>query len=54
MQSLQAKKVQDKLLRIRLHGAILMLHYCASLKAIRYESKSSNRIVADKTHNVIV
>ena len=48
------KKVQDKLLRLRLHGAILMLRYCVSLKAIRYESKSLNRIVADKSHDVIV
>ena len=31
-----------------------MLHYCANLKAIRYESTSLNRIVADKSHTVIV
>ena len=31
-----------------------MLRYCANLKAIRYESKSLNRIVADKSHRVIV
>ena len=44
-----------------LHGAIyrpdsfiLMLRYCASLKAIRYESTSLNRFVADKSHPVIV
>ena len=43
------------------HGAIyhpdsfvLMLSYCANLKAIRYESTSLNRIVADKSHRVIV
>ena len=30
-----------------------MLRYCANLKAIRYES-SFNRIVADKSHHVIV
>ena len=40
------------LLRLQLHGAIyrpnsfvLMLRYCANLKAIRYESASLNRIV---------
>ena len=48
---------------LRLHGAIylsiyrpdsfvLMLRYCANLKAIRYESTSLNRIVADKSHRV--
>ena len=31
-----------------------MLHYCVNLKAIRYESTSFNRIVADKSHRVIV
>ena len=48
-------------LRLQLHGTIyrsdssvLMLRYCASLKAIRYESMSLNRIVADKSHRVIV
>ena len=48
-------------LRLQLHGAIyrpdsfvLVLSYCANLKAIRYESTSSNRIVADKSHRVIV
>ena len=48
-------------LRLRLHGAIyrpdsfvMMLRYCANLKAIRYESTSLNRIVADKWHRVIV
>ena len=48
-------------IRLQLHGAIyrpdsfvLMLHYCANLKAIRYESTSLNRIVADKSHRVIV
>ena len=47
--------------RLQLHGAIyrtdsfvLMLRYCADLKAIRYESTSLNRIVADKSHRVIV
>ena len=30
-----------------------MLRYCANLKAIRYESTSLNRIVADKSHCVI-
>ena len=33
---------------------VLMLRYCANLKAIRYESVSLNRIVADKSHRVIV
>ena len=47
-------------LRLQLHGTIyhpdsfvLMLRYCANLKAIRYESTSLNRIVADKSHRVI-
>ena len=46
--------------RLQLHGAIyrpdsfvLMLRYCVKLKAIRYESTSFNRIVADKSHGVI-
>ena len=50
-----------KFLRLQLHGAIyrsdsfvLMPRYCANLKAIRYESTSLNRIVADKSHRVIV
>ena len=49
------------ILRLQLHGAIyrpdpfaLMLRYCANLKAIRCESTSLNRIVADKSHRVIV
>ena len=48
-------------LRLRLHGAIycpncfvLMLCYHANLKATRYESTCLNRIVADKSHRVIV
>ena len=48
-------------LRLELHGAIyrpdsfvLMPRYCANLKAIRYKSTSLNRIVADKSHRVIV
>ena len=48
-------------LRLQLHGAIyrpdsfvLMLRYCVNLKAIRYESTSLKRIVADKLHRVIV
>ena len=47
-------------MRLQLHDAIhcpdsfvLMLRYCANLKAIRYESTSFNRIVADKLHHVI-
>ena len=31
-----------------------MLRYCANLKAIRYESTSLNRIVADKSHRAIL
>ena len=30
------------------------MHYCANLKAMRYESTNLNRIVADKSHRVIV
>ena len=48
-------------IRLQLHGGIyrpdsfvLMLRYCANLKAIRYESTSLNRIAADKSHRVIV
>ena len=33
---------------------VLVLLYCANLKAIRYESTNLNRIVADKSHRVIV
>ena len=47
--------------RLRLHSAIyrpdsfvLMLRYCANLEAIRYESTSLNRIIADKSLRVIV
>ena len=47
-------------MRLQLHDAIhrpdsfvLMLRYCANLKAIRYKSTSLNRIVADKLHRVI-
>ena len=46
--------------RLQLHGAIyrpdsfvMILRYCANLKAIRYESTSLNRIAADKSHRVI-
>ena len=48
-------------LRLQLHGAIyrldsfvLMVRYCANMKAIRYESMSLNRIADDKSHRVIV
>ena len=48
-------------LRLQLHGAnyrpdsfVLMLCYCANLKAIRYELTSLNRIVADKSVSVII
>ena len=47
--------------RSELHGAIyrpdsfvLMLRYCANLKAKRYESMYLNRIAIDKSHRVIV
>ena len=47
-------------LRLQLHGEIyrldsfvLMLRYCANLKAMRYESTSFNRIAADKSHRVM-
>ena len=33
---------------------VLISRHCANLKAIRYESTSLNRIVADKSHSVIV
>ena len=38
----------------RCNSFVLMLRYCSNLKAIRYESTNSNRIVADKLHRVIV
>ena len=41
-------------LRLRPDFFVLMLHYCANLKAIRYESTSLNRIVPDKSYRVIV
>ena len=48
-------------LRLQLHDAIyrpdsfvMMPRYYANLKAIRYESTSLNRIVADKSPRVIV
>ena len=49
-------------LRLQLRGAIYrpdslvlsMPRYCANLKAKRYESTSLNRIVADKSHSVVV
>ena len=50
-----------KRLRLQLQGAIyrsdsfvLMLRHCVTLKAIRYESTSLNRIAANKSHRVIV
>ena len=33
---------------------VLMLRYCANLKAIRYESTTLNGSVANKSHRVIV
>ena len=51
----------NKCVRLQLHCAIyrpdsfvLMSRHCANLKAIRYESTSLNRIVADKSYRVIV
>ena len=51
----------DRGLRLWLYGAnyrlysfVSMLHYCANLKPIRYASTSLDRIVADKSHRVIV
>ena len=47
-------------IRLHLHDAIyrsdsfvLMLRYCANLKAIRYKSTSFNRIVVNKLHHII-
>ena len=55
------KFARYQLLRLRLHTAIycpdsfvLMPCHCANLKAIKYESMSLNRIVADKSHRAIV
>ena len=56
LQSLSYKVCSIILLRLQLHGTIyrpdsfvLVLRYCANLKAIRYESTSLKRIVADKS-----
>ena len=50
------KAIRYESVRLQLHGAIyrpdsfvLMLRYCANLNAIRYESTSLKRIVADKS-----
>ena len=58
---LEGKVPNTACVRLQLHVAIyrpdsfvLMLRYCANLKAIRYESNSLKRIVADKSHRVIV
>ena len=47
--------------RLQLHGAIYrpdsfvsIPRYCANLKAVRYESTTLTRIVADKSHRAIV
>ena len=47
-------------IRLHLHDAIyypnsfvLMMRYCANLKAIRYKSTSFNRIAVNKLHHVI-
>ena len=53
--------LSNQWVRLQLHGAIyrpdsfvMMLRYSANLKAIRYESMTLNRIVADKSHRVTV
>ena len=53
--------IRDNACKLQLYGTIyrpdsfvLMPRYCANLKAIRYESTTLNRIVADKSHRVIV
>ena len=46
--------MDSKLKRSCTDSFVLMLRYCENLKAIRYESTSLNRIVADKSHRVIV
>ena len=53
--------VKKLFIKLRLRGAIccpdsfvLMPRYFVNLKAIRYESTSLNKIVADKSHHVIV
>ena len=58
---IQLNHTSCSLLRLQLYVAIyrpdsfvLMLRYCVNLKAIRYESTSLNKIVADKLHRVIV
>ena len=47
-------------IRLQFHDAVyhptsfvLMLRYCANLKAIRYKSMSFNTIIANKLHHVI-
>ena len=56
-----SSEASSAIVRLQLHGAIyrpdsfvLILRYSANLKAIRYESTSLKRIVADKSHRVIV
>ena len=58
---IQVASYEQALIRQQLHCAtyrhdsfVIMLRYCANLKAIGYESTSLNRIVADKSHRVIV
>ena len=59
--SFMNKVTSIQLLSLQLQGAIyrpdsfvMTLRYCANLKAIRYESTNMNRIVANKSHRVIV
>ena len=61
MDTLITPRHGDHNIRLRLHGPIyrpdsfvLTLPYCMNLKAISYESTSLNRIVANKSHRVIV
>ena len=60
MKSLNNEITKVGSIRLHLHDAIyrpdsfvLMLRYCAPLKAIRYKSTSLNRIIADKLRRVI-
>ena len=58
---LQPQTCHSESVRLQLHDVIyrldsfvLMQRYCANLKAIRHESTSLNRVVADKSRCVIV
>ena len=47
-------RLQLRVAIYRSDSFVLMLRYCANLKAMRYESTSLNRIAADKLYRVIV